>query len=145
MLIHCLRWENWKKLGNSGESCSSARLSVQSSESGPPTPLTASECCPPPLWVQGGDTIACGGGDGDPIPTKGQTLWYSMYTIITLRLPSIVHPPFPQQVVSLSKSSCVSPVKHTDGREGGRGAKSYNRKRAWSSRNHQYYLILTIE
>jgi hypothetical protein len=27
-----------------------------------------------------------GEGVGGPIPTKGQTLWYSMYTIIPLRL-----------------------------------------------------------
>jgi hypothetical protein len=31
-----------------------------------------------------------------------------------------------QQVVSLSQSSCVSPIQLTDGREGGEGAKSYD-------------------
>jgi hypothetical protein len=44
-----------------------------------------------------------------------------------------------QQVVSLSQSSCVSPVKLNDrrGREvGWRGAKSYDREKAWSSINH---------
>ncbi len=39
------------------------------------------------------------------------------------------------QVASLSQSSCVSPVELTDGRVG-RGAKSYERERAWSSINH---------
>ncbi len=62
-----------------------AMLSVQSSELGPPAPSSASECCAP-FWVLGGYTLACGwGGGGDPIPTKGQTLWYSMYTAILLR------------------------------------------------------------
>jgi hypothetical protein len=59
----------------------------QSSELGPPTPLSARECCSSLLWVQEGDTLACGGGGcGDRIPTKGQTLWYSMYSIIPLQL-----------------------------------------------------------
>ncbi len=40
---------------------------------------------PPPFGSKGGDTISCGGG-GDPIPTMGQTLWYSRYTIILLRV-----------------------------------------------------------
>jgi hypothetical protein len=33
----------------------SARLSLQSSEVGPPVPSPASECCPP-LWFRGGGT-----------------------------------------------------------------------------------------
>jgi hypothetical protein len=46
-----------------------------------------------------------------------------------------------QQVVSISQSTCVLPVELTDGREGGRlgggrGAKSYDREKAWSSINH---------
>ncbi len=45
-----------------------------------------------------------------------------------------------QQVISLSQSSCVSPVQLIDGRggvEGGeRGAKSYDYEKAWSSTNH---------
>jgi hypothetical protein len=55
-----------------------ARLSIQSSELGPPTPSSASRCCPPPptLVFKWGDTLACGGGGGNPMPTKGQTLWY---------------------------------------------------------------------
>jgi hypothetical protein len=45
-----------------------------------------------------------------------------------------------QQVVSLSQSSCASPVELTDGRRGGGGgwggAKSYDGEQAWSSVNH---------
>jgi hypothetical protein len=44
---------------------------------GPPSP--ASECCPP--FGSRGDTLA-GGGERDPIPTKGQTLWYSMVAAV---------------------------------------------------------------
>ncbi len=40
-----------------------ARLSVQSSELGHPTPSPASECCPT-RESKGGDTLACGGGGG---------------------------------------------------------------------------------
>ncbi len=47
-------------------------------------PSSASECCSP-LWVQEGRHTRLR-GMGDPIPTKGQTLWYYMYTIIPLRL-----------------------------------------------------------
>jgi hypothetical protein len=35
----------------------------QSSELGPPTPLTNKRMLLLPLWVQGADTLACGGGD----------------------------------------------------------------------------------
>jgi hypothetical protein len=46
-----------------------------------PHPLTRKEVLLlSPLGVKGRDTLACWGGvRGDPIPTKGQTLWYSMY------------------------------------------------------------------
>jgi hypothetical protein len=49
--------------------------------------------------------------------------------------------PFPllsrQHVVSLSQSSCVSPVGHIDGTGGGNGAKSYDRReKAWAAINH---------
>jgi hypothetical protein len=49
------------------ESIQSAKLSFRSSELGPPTPSHASEC-PPPLWVQGGETAAYGevGWNGGP-------------------------------------------------------------------------------
>ncbi len=54
---------------------------------GPPHPQAS---VAPPLWVQEGrHTWVRGRGWGDPIPTKGQTLWYSMYTIIPLRLDNI--------------------------------------------------------
>jgi hypothetical protein len=51
---------------------------------GYPRPLPASECCsaPPPLWVQGGDTLACWGPNSDE---GKQTLWYSMYNLIPVR------------------------------------------------------------
>ena len=46
---------------------------------GPPHPQAS---VAPPLWVQEGrHTRLRGRAWGDPIPTKGQTLWYSMYTI----------------------------------------------------------------
>jgi hypothetical protein len=50
----------------------------------PPRPLGS--VAPPPFGSQGGATLTCGGGGWeDPIPTKGQTLWYSKNTIIPLR------------------------------------------------------------
>jgi hypothetical protein len=53
---------------------------------GSPAPSPSSKCCPPPLWFQGGGTLACGsGGGGEPIRTKGQTLWYSRNSLIPLR------------------------------------------------------------
>jgi hypothetical protein len=49
----------------------------------PPT-SPARECCSSPLWVQGGRHIRLRElGWGNPIPTKGQTLWYSMYTTVS--------------------------------------------------------------
>ena len=57
----------------------SARFSVYLPELGP---LIRKRVLLPPFGSKRGDTLACGGGrGGDPIPTKGQTLWYSMYTI----------------------------------------------------------------
>ncbi len=41
-----------------------------------------------------------------------------------------------QQITSLSQSSCLSPVELILTGEGGRGAKSYDRERAWPSINH---------
>jgi hypothetical protein len=56
----------------------SAGPSVQSSELGPPTPSSKSECCPPPFGsqVQGGDKLAFGGrgrggGGGGPNSYEG--------------------------------------------------------------------------
>jgi hypothetical protein len=51
---------------------------------GSPHPLT-----PPgsvPLDPRGETHSLAGEGVGDPIPTKGQTLWYSMHTISPLRI-----------------------------------------------------------
>jgi hypothetical protein len=46
-------------------------------------------------------------------------------------------PPYDQQVASLSQSSCVSLVELTEGMGGGgRGAESYDCKKAWPSLNH---------
>ncbi len=54
-----------------------ARLSMQSSELTPPRPLTD----------KGGEgnTRLRERGRGDHVQTKGQTLWYSRYSTITLR------------------------------------------------------------
>jgi hypothetical protein len=44
-----------------------------------------------------------------------------------------------QQVVSLSQSTCVSPVELTDGKRGGgggQGAKSFESEKAWPYINH---------
>jgi hypothetical protein len=59
----------------------SARLSVYLSELGP---LIRKRVLLPPFGPRG-ETHSLA-GEGDPILTKGQTLWYSMYTIIPLRL-----------------------------------------------------------
>ncbi len=66
-----------------------ARISFQSSELDPSISSPAREGCSSPLWTQTGETDSLEGervGEGVPISTKGQTLWYSMYTIIPLRL-----------------------------------------------------------
>ncbi len=62
------------------QSRQSAKLSRQSSELGIPHPLTCRRVYtpPPPSWGEGGK-LACGRGGGGPIPTRGQTLWYSIY------------------------------------------------------------------
>ncbi len=52
--------------------------------------------------------------------------------------PPPTSPLYRQQIVSLSQSSCVSPIQLTDGKGGGggrRGAEPYDRKKAWSSIN----------
>ncbi len=69
------------------QSIQRARLSVKSSELGSPTPSPAREGCSPPFGSRGGGGAhSLAGERGDPIPTKGQTLWYSMYTMIPLRI-----------------------------------------------------------
>jgi hypothetical protein len=66
---------------------------------------------------------------------------------------SAPRPPLPprprEQIVSLSQSACVSsPVDLTDGRVGsegsGRGAKSYDTKKAFPSINHSILIFLTL-
>jgi hypothetical protein len=65
----------------------------------PPAPSPSSECCPPPFGSKGGDplpkaSVSAGGahslegegGRGGPIRTKGQTLWYSRYSITIIPL-----------------------------------------------------------
>ncbi len=47
---------------------------------GTPHPLTRRRVCLTPLWFGWRDTLTCGrGGRGVPIPTRGQTLWYSRF------------------------------------------------------------------
>ncbi len=53
-----------------------------------PHPKKGMLLAPPPHLVPRGATHSLAGdgwGGGDPIPIKGQTLWYSMYTIIPQR------------------------------------------------------------
>jgi hypothetical protein len=46
-----------------------------------PPPSPARECCSSPIEAQGGrHTPLRGRGWGIPIPTKGRSLWYSVYT-----------------------------------------------------------------
>jgi hypothetical protein len=49
-----------------------------------PTPLTRRRVCVSPSFGSGGYTLAGGREDGGgvPIPTRGQTLWYSRYKCI---------------------------------------------------------------
>ncbi len=60
------------------QSRQSAKLFLQSSDSDSPTPSHASECVP---TGGGGGTLARGREKGweGPIPTRGQTVWYSVY------------------------------------------------------------------
>jgi hypothetical protein len=48
----------------------------------------ASVATPPPPLGPRGETLSLAGEGAwrDPIPKKGQTLWYSMFTIITLQI-----------------------------------------------------------
>ncbi len=60
----------------------SARISLQSSEFGPPRPLNRKRMLSLPLWFRGGGALAGEGAGGAPIRTKGQTLWY--FTVSTV-------------------------------------------------------------
>jgi len=61
-----------------------ARLFLQSSELGPPNPLTHRWVCPP-FGARGGHTCRRGGGWGPN--TRGQTLWYSRYHVTSFTSP----------------------------------------------------------
>jgi hypothetical protein len=71
----------WQHETANPQSRQSAKLFLQSSELGlPHPPLPAGECAPPPLWSGGEGTLACGRGVGGiPIPTRGHTLWCSIF------------------------------------------------------------------
>jgi hypothetical protein len=61
------------------QSRQSAKLFLQSSELGLPQPLTRRRVCPP-FGSGGRSTLACDRGGGRvPIPTKGHTLWCSIF------------------------------------------------------------------
>ncbi len=62
------------------QSRQSAKLFLQSSKFGLPQPLTRRRVCPPPFGSGGRGTLAGErGGVRVPIPTRGHTLWYSLY------------------------------------------------------------------
>jgi hypothetical protein len=68
-----------------------------------PTPPSAGECVP--SWFMGEGKLACGRGVGGvPIPTRGHTLWYSIY-IITLCCKVGVGGKVNGNILSLTKSS----------------------------------------
>jgi hypothetical protein len=61
---------------------------------GLPQPLTLRRVCFPLLWMGGGVgyTFACGRGGGRvPVPTRGQTLWYSWYICTLSYVYSYIH------------------------------------------------------
>ncbi len=66
--FHC------RLIGSTPQSIQSARLSLQPSELGPP--LTRKRVLVPPLGPR--VETHSPAGWGEPIPTKGQTLWYSL-------------------------------------------------------------------
>jgi hypothetical protein len=70
------------------QSIQSTRLSCQSSELGPPPTHLQGSVAPPSFGSRGGH-IRLRGRGGGPIPTKGQRLWCSVYTIILPRMEQI--------------------------------------------------------
>jgi hypothetical protein len=146
----------------------SPRVSVPSSELGPPHPFPHKReaCMSSPLDPKWEEQHSLGVrrwgtqfGRLERKPGALYTLWYSLtfsareYWMLCRgparlscglwlgsELPYI---PLPhQQLVSLSQSSCVSPVELTDGRGGrgwARGVESYDRKKAWASINHSIF------
>ncbi len=64
----------------SAQNRQSAKIFLQSSELGPPHPLSRRRVCPPPFGPGGEGTLGCGRGVGGvPILTRGHTLWCSLY------------------------------------------------------------------
>ncbi len=55
-----------------------------------PNPSPAGECASPVLWG-GAHSLARGGGGRVPIPTRGHTLWYSLYIRTLWLLHTTVH------------------------------------------------------
>jgi hypothetical protein len=71
------------KCGVEAQRRQSAKLFLHSLEMGlPPTPHPRASMLPSPPWFRG-EGLAFGrgdgGGGGNPIPTRGHALWYSMY------------------------------------------------------------------
>jgi hypothetical protein len=98
------------------QSRQSAKPFLQSSELGLSPPSLASECAPPP-GSGGRGTFAGERGFGRvPIPTKGHTLWYSLYirTLcyrVKIHLPSnrymSVYNPMDHKIAVLKSSSNI--------------------------------------
>jgi hypothetical protein len=62
------------------QSWQSGKIFLQSLELGLPQPLTHRRVCPPAFWFRGeGHTCWRERGWSVPIPTRGHTLWYSLY------------------------------------------------------------------
>ncbi len=64
----------------------SARLSVQSSELGPPNPSPAISVVPLPFGSKGGDTLACGGGGPNSNEGTDTLVLYVHYDPSTVQL-----------------------------------------------------------
>ncbi len=62
--------------------CQSLCLFVGIGSSPPSQANVAPQTTPKEPSGGGGDTLDGRRGFGDPIPTKGQTLWYSIYTTV---------------------------------------------------------------
>jgi hypothetical protein len=117
---------------------------------GPPLPLhpQASVAPPPPpnLLLGGRHTCLREMGWGEPIQTKGRTLWYSSYSIIPLRTEPIRHkvPRIPQCMSPCLNwdppppplvSDCVTPQNQR------RRGHTRLRVRGWGGPNSDDYLI----
>jgi hypothetical protein len=66
--------------GSASQSRQNAKLFLQSSGIGTPPTLHPQASVPPTLWYRWGHTCWREGGGGRvPIPTRGHTVWYSLY------------------------------------------------------------------